>query len=263
MKFSYAVKASILFWLSSCVVMFVLFGSLSSVLLSAFTWNGSSYHCKAPHGEKFVLQGAKMPVETFWGIIVTGSVSSLVALTLLGTFMVLLILMVYKMTSFNNNTPEKGELEKQIKQLEECCTPDETEKLIPVEDCREQQQQQQQPPAPVPTPVLSDWSQLSVCLVLECICFLMVFCFFVSWMFVSRDVAFFPSTLSQKFHTTRVPLTCEAPLMWTALDIMCFLGVCSWFVLGVWILGSFLLINKWSHSSAAKSSSSSSSRPCY
>jgi len=61
MRFSYAVKASILFWLSSCVVMFVLFGSLSSVLLSAFTWNGSPYHCRSPSGDKFVMQGAKLP----------------------------------------------------------------------------------------------------------------------------------------------------------------------------------------------------------
>ena len=187
-------------------------------------------------------------------MILTGSASSFVAITMLGVFMVLLILMVYKMSIGALPTTEADEKNadqaRQTKQLEECCTPDEKEKLLlDTGDCPEQAPPQQKPV--VASPFLSDWSQLSVCLVLECVCFLMVFCFFVDWMFISRDVAFFSSNLTNRFHN-RVNLTCDAPTMWTALDIMCFLGVCSWFLLGVWILGSFLLVNRWSHDAANK-----------
>lgn len=104
--------------------------------------------------------------------------------------------------------------------------------------------QQQQPPR-IYDAVISESTQLMVCVVLEGVCFVMIFAFFMAWLFVSRDILFFNAFLMQKLPVGTPQLNCASPPLWMAINVSCFTGIFGWFCMGVWILCCFVLLSRW------------------
>jgi len=193
------------------------------VVLSSFTVGGADYHCKGPAGNLYTKHDAKPQEETFIATVITGAFGGIATLGLLSVFTVMLLAVLFREGRSLSKKPKSAEKSKLL------------------EDDDEVGEQQ----LPSDAPVVSEATQLVVCVLLEAVCFVMIFAFFMTWLFVSRDILFFPTFMSRKLPAHLPVPSCTAPPTWMIMNIASFAGIFGWFLMGVWVLCCFVLVTYW------------------